>query len=71
MTKWITNEQKSKEYRRTRFSNQLSKRNGIITKDEVIPGFIGVMQSRKIRKRKRNVYTSRVTVNPFIINLEV
>ena len=38
------------EYRRNELSNLLSKVKDIIAKDEVIPGFVGVMQKKHIRK---------------------
>ena len=44
MTKMITNNWKDEEYHGTKLSNQLSKEYDIVAKDEVIPGFIGVMQ---------------------------
>ena len=50
MTKRITKKWKEEEYHRNQVSNLLSKVKGIIAKDEVIPGFIGVMQKGKYVK---------------------
>ena len=65
MTKQITKEWKEKEYHRKGVSNLLSKTKGIIAKDEVILGFIGVMQKEIRKERKINILC--IAVNPITI----
>ena len=48
MTKQLLMKWNGEEYRRNELSNLLSKVKDIIAKDEVIPGFIGVMQKKRM-----------------------
>ena len=56
ITKRLPRNGKMKNIVETIVSNLLSKVKDIIAKDEVIPGFISVMQEGKIhKKKKRNI----------------